>query len=181
MKGIVIYKSKYGSTRQYAKWIGKELNLPVFETDELYAVKLDSYDFVIVGSSVYMGKMLIKKWLRNNLEALWNKKIFLFVVSGTPADKKDKLDYYITASVPAEARNMCDIYFLPGKMIIKSLSLYDRLVINIGAALAKRKGAKKEVLRDYNGVKKENIVELLNAVKKFSIVKSELLLQESAR
>ena len=178
MKGIVIYKSKYGATRQYAQWIGDELKLPVFATDELNAVKLDSFDFVIAGSSVYIGKLLIKKWLKNNLEALRNKKIFLFVVSGTPADKKDKLDSYITASMPAEARNMCDIYFLPGKLIIKELSLLDRMMIKIGARLDKRTGAKKEMIRDYNGVKKENIVELLNALKKFSIVKSENLQKE---
>jgi hypothetical protein len=100
------------------------------------------------------------------------------VVSGTPADKKDKLDSYITASMPAEARNMCDIYFLPGKLIIKELSLLDRMMIKIGARLDKRTGAKKEMIRDYNGVKKENIVELLNALKKFSIVKSENLQKE---
>lgn len=179
MKGIVIYKSKYGATRQYAQWIGNELNLPVFETDELDAELLDKYHFVILGSSVYIGKMLIKKWLKNNLKTLWNKKIFLFVVSGTPVNKINKLNSYITASVPAEARNKFDIYFLPGKMIIRELSLFDLLIIKIGARLAKSKGAKKGMLSEYNEVKKENIVELLNAVKK-SIVKFETFQQEPA-
>jgi len=84
MKGVVIYRSRYGATHQYARWIGNELNLPVFETNEIDADKLNSYDFIIAGSSVYIGKILIKKWLKNNLEAIWHKKIFLFVVCGTP-------------------------------------------------------------------------------------------------
>ena len=29
MKGIIIYKGKYGATRQYADWLGKELNLQI--------------------------------------------------------------------------------------------------------------------------------------------------------
>jgi len=175
MKGIVIFKSKYGATRQYAQWIGNELSLPVFETWELDTRQIENYDFVIVGSSVYIGKMLIKKWLKNNRKVLMNKKIFLFVVSGTPVSKKDKLDSYVNASVPAEVRNMCDIYFLPGKMIIKELSWIDRLMIKMGARLAKEEEVKKGMLRGYNDVKKENIGKLINAVKTILIVKSEAL------
>ena len=29
MKGLIIFKGKYGATRQYAGWIGDELQLPV--------------------------------------------------------------------------------------------------------------------------------------------------------
>ena len=29
MKGIIIYKGKYGATAQYAQWLGEELNFPV--------------------------------------------------------------------------------------------------------------------------------------------------------
>jgi len=170
MKGIVVYQSKYGATSKYAQWIGSELHFPVFETGELDPGQLDKYDLVILGSSVYIGKLLMKKWLKNNLKELWNKKIFLFVVSGTPLNKREKLDSYINASVPAEARNMCDIYFLPGKMVIKELSLFDRFMIKMGARVAKSEAIKKAMLTDYNDVKKEHITELLNAVKRASMV-----------
>jgi menaquinone-dependent protoporphyrinogen IX oxidase len=168
MKGVVIYKSKYGATQQYAQWIGAELNLPVFETEELDGVKLNSYDFIVAGSSVYMGKMLIKKWLKENLDTLWHKKIFLFVVSGTPVDKKDKLDSYVTASVPEEVRNRMDIYFLPGKLVITELSLFDRLLIKAGARMSERKNRNKKMVNEYNNISKSYIAELTKTIRTFS-------------
>ena len=35
MKGLVIYKGKYGATEQYAMWIGQELQMPVVSSDRL--------------------------------------------------------------------------------------------------------------------------------------------------
>lgn len=173
MKGVVVYKTKYGATSQYAQWISKDLNLPFFEIDELDDGQLDNNGYIIIGSSVYVGKLLIEKWLKNNLKLLLNKKIFLFIVCGTPLNKKDKLDSYITASVPAELRNVCDIFFLPGKLKIKELSLFDHFIIKMGARLAKSKELKKIMLTDYNDIKKENINEILNAAKKIIHVKFE--------
>lgn len=83
------------------------------------------------------------------------------------------MDSYVTASVPAEVRNNFRIYFLPGKMIIKELSWFDRLMIKMGARLAKEMEVSKGMLREYNDVKKENIDDLVNGVK--AIVKSETI------
>lgn len=32
-KTVVIYKSKHGSTKKYAEWIGEELECPVLSAD----------------------------------------------------------------------------------------------------------------------------------------------------
>jgi menaquinone-dependent protoporphyrinogen IX oxidase len=168
MNGVVIYKSKYGATHQYASWIGRELQLPVFETGEMDAEKLNKYDFAIIGSSVYMGKMLIKKWLKDNLEILWHKKIFLFVVSGTLGNKKDKLEGFVTASVPEEIRNRSEIHFFPGKLIVKELSLFDRLILKAAAKMGERKEGTKKSLKDYNFIDRKNVTELVNSVKNSS-------------
>lgn len=180
MKGIVVYQSKYGATGKYAQWTGSELNFPVFEIGELDPGQLDQYDVVIFGSSVYIGKLLMKKWLKNNLKELWNKKIFLFVVSGTPLNQREKLDSYISSSIPAETRNLCDIYFLPGKMVVKELSMFDRFMLKMGARMAKSKATKKAMLTDYNDVKKEHITDILNAVIKASIIKPSIFIGRSA-
>jgi len=34
-KTVVIYKSKYGKTKQYAEWIAAELNAPLFDHTEI--------------------------------------------------------------------------------------------------------------------------------------------------
>ena len=74
MNSLVIYKSKYGATSQYAEWIAADLNLRALESEEVSNVELEDHDTLIIGSSVYIGKLLISKWLKNNLSILMEKK-----------------------------------------------------------------------------------------------------------
>ena len=100
MKGIIIYKGKYGATAQYAQWLGEELNLPVLSSENSDQVNLREYDLFIIGTSVYIGKLQIAPWLRDNLPFIRNKKIILFLVAGTPPDEKEKLESYIKSGIP---------------------------------------------------------------------------------
>jgi menaquinone-dependent protoporphyrinogen IX oxidase len=179
MKGIIIYKGKYNSTRQYAEWLAAELNMPLVLSENTGKEQLRNYDLVVLGSSVYVGKLLIKKWMTQNVAALQRKKIFLFVVCGTPPDKKEKLQKYLEVSVPGEIRNRCETYFLPGRMIMKDLSLWDRFMLKIGALLEKEPETKKEMRMEYDGVKKENLNELLKSIKKTVAAKREKLQEVS--
>lgn len=167
MNGIIVYKGKYGATRQYAQWLGHELNLPVYPSDEIQKKELSLCDFMVIGTSVYVGKLQISQWLRSNLELIRGKKIFFFQVAGTPPDQKEKLDKYIRSGVPRELRNQCEIFYYPGKMAIRELSWTDRFMLKMGARLTKDPEAKKAMLTDYNEVKQSNISHLVNAVKNF--------------
>jgi menaquinone-dependent protoporphyrinogen IX oxidase len=168
MKGLVVYRGKYGATQQYAQWLGEELNLPVAASDKIDGNGLSNYDFLVIGSSVYIGKLQISKWLKANLASLKGKKIFFFQVAATPPDQKEKLETYMRSGVPEEIRNQGEIYFYPGKMIFKQLSWKDRFLLKMGARLTKDPAEKKGMLTDFNQVKKENIRNLVNAVREFS-------------
>lgn len=171
MKGTIVYKGKYSATKQYADWMAVELNLPVSIADDIDIEQLRDYDFLVLGTPVYFGKLLLRSWLRKNLKALLGKKIFVFVVSGTPPERKQKLESYVQASVPAEIRNSSEIYFLRGRVIMKNLSLYDRFMLKIGALLTKDAREKKEMRMEFDDVKKGYLDEMLTAIKKFSTIK----------
>jgi menaquinone-dependent protoporphyrinogen IX oxidase len=175
MKGIIIYKGKYNSTRQYAEWLAADLNMPLALSENIHKEQLQNYDLVILGSPVYVGKLLIRKWMKQHVAALQRKKLFLFVVCGTPPDKKERLQKYLQVSVPGEIRNKCETYFLPGRMIMKDLSRWDRFMMKMGALLEKEPEAKKEMRMEYDGVKKENLNDLLKAIRKTIVPKSEIL------
>ena len=68
MKGLVIYKGRYGATKQYATWIAKELGLPAASADRFPVDELSKYDYFVIGSSVYIGKLEIRKWLKKNFD-----------------------------------------------------------------------------------------------------------------
>ena len=167
MKGLIVYKGRYSATRQYAKWLSEELRLPAYVSDIANEDDVDNADFVIIGSSVYIGKLQIKKWLLRNAKALSGKKLFFFMVCGTPSDKKEQLQSYIDAAVPLEIRDRVKVFVLPGRMIYKKLSTKDKFMLRMGAMLSRDAKVKKEMLTDYDAVKKENIEPLLRETKAY--------------
>ena len=165
MKGIVIYKGRYGATKQYAAWIGQELELPVASSDRFPIDQFDQYDYYIIGSSVYIGKLEIKKWLKNNSSKLVNKKVFFFQVAASPVSEKEKRESYNVACIPAELLNKAKSFFLPGRMIKRNLSWWDHFMLKMGARLAKDPVEKARMLTDFNEVKQEYITPLIITVK----------------
>jgi menaquinone-dependent protoporphyrinogen IX oxidase len=175
MNGIIVYKGKYGATRQYAQWLGHELGLPVYTSNEIQKKELSLCDFIVIGTSVYIGKLQISQWLRNNLDLIRGKKIFFFQVAGTPPDQTEKLETYIRSGVPEELRRQCEFFYYPGKMAIRELSWTDRFMLKMGARLTKDPVEKKTMLTDYNQVKQTNISSLVSAVKNFRTAKKDSL------
>lgn len=169
MKGVIIYDSKYGATRQYAEWMDEELELPVLTPDRVTAQGLLMFDFVIIGSSVYMGKLLIGEWLKQNISILQNKVLFLFIVCATPSSEKEKQEHIIEENVPALLLNGSNVFFLPGRLIKKELSWRDRLLVKIGASFEKDPVKKKAMLEDIDAVRKENLVEMIKVIRSFTL------------
>jgi menaquinone-dependent protoporphyrinogen IX oxidase len=169
MKGLVIYKGRYGATRQYAAWIGNELGLPVASADRFPKNELKKYDYFIIGSSVYIGHLEIKKWLRKNFDVLLNTKIFFFQVAASPVSDIKKRESY-NSGIPLPILNKAKIFFFPGRMIKRNLNWFDRFMLTMGARLAKDPVEKTRMLTDFNDVKKEHSLPLINAVKAFTRV-----------
>lgn len=167
MKGLVIYKGRYGATKQYAMWIGQELQLPVASADRFPVDELPKYDYFILGSSVYIGQLEIKKWLKKNYKVLLNKKIFFFQVAATPVEQIEKRESYNKTSLLPAIVKKSHIYYLAGRMIMRNLSAWDRFMLKMGARLTKNPTEKKKMLTDFNDVKKENINPLVKSVRDF--------------
>lgn len=161
MKGIVVFKGKYGATAQYAAWIAEALYLPMFDIDHEDAGQIAECDYVIIGSPVYVGKMLIKNWLRKNEAQLRDKKIFFFVVCGTTDREKEKQDVIINENIPENLVKMTEFFFLAGRVIISNLSWLDKLTVRMGALMQKDPVKKEAMRRGFDGVKRENINQLI--------------------
>ena len=167
MRGLVIYKGKYGATKQYAMWVGRELQLPVASADRFHIDELPKYDYFILGSSVYIGKLEIKDWLKKNFNVLQNKKIFFFQVAGSPVEQIEKRQSYNKASLPPSILKKAQFYYLPGRMIMRNLSGWDRFMLKMGAKLTKDPAEKKAMLTDFDHVKKEKVIPIIEGVRAF--------------
>ncbi|WP_253199588.1 flavodoxin domain-containing protein [Clostridium gasigenes] len=54
-KSVIVYKSKYGSTKVYAQWIAKKLEADIYEVNEVKVDKLLDYNNIIFGGGLYAG------------------------------------------------------------------------------------------------------------------------------
>lgn len=128
--GVLVYKSRYGSTQQYAEWIKKELRIPMIDPERLDDQILSACDFVVVGTPVYLGEMLIKEWLRQNEQRLRSKLLFLFVVCTYFSDR-EKQQTMIKDNLPDSILNTCQLHFLPGKLSFQNLSAEDARLLGL--------------------------------------------------
>ena len=114
MKGLIIYKTKYGSTEKYAKWLGEELGFDVLPVKKVKGVA--GYDTVILGSNVRMGKAGITGWINRNWSKLQDKKLAYFTSSGAlPADPL--LQKYFEAGFSDNVRQRMPYFPLNGRLI----------------------------------------------------------------
>jgi len=167
MKGLIIYKSKYGATQQYAEWISRQLRLPIADPDIISSNDLTTYDFLVIGTSVYIGKMLLRNWIKKNRTALQGKKLFLFVVCATPASQGAKQRQILESNIPQGLFRQDQVFFLPGRLRIQQLSWRDRFLLKMGARLEKDPHKKEAMLRDIDAVKSEHLNALLQAARQF--------------
>ena len=124
MKTIVIYKSKYGSTRQYARWIADEIGCEAVDAKEIKADKLSEYDNIIYGGGLYAEVIAGVTLITKNLDKLKDKKIVVFSTGITPLNYREYYDkLVIEKNFKLEMLKYIKVYNFLGKMILDELSL----------------------------------------------------------
>ena len=104
MKGLIIYKSKYGSAKQYAEWFGEGLGFEVVSLNDMKSRDIKESDCFVVGGSVYMGRVKAAKWVRDNWEGIKGKKVFFFSVGDTSPDDGKGVGEIWKVNFPDEIR-----------------------------------------------------------------------------
>ncbi len=130
MKGAILYTTKYGSTAEYASWIGDATALPVHDV-RCDDVDPEDYEFLILATPVIYYKLLITDWVQKNLSKLEDKPIVMVTVSG--AGSGPKLDAWVGDSLPAKFVAGVKHIALRGRQIPAELSWFDRAMLLIAA------------------------------------------------
>lgn len=87
-KGIILYQSKYGSTKRYAQWLQEITGFDLIETKKADIKKVMNYNMIILGGGVYASGILGFSFIKKNIDTLKNKKIVVFCVGASPYDEK---------------------------------------------------------------------------------------------
>ncbi|ASU34112.1 flavodoxin domain-containing protein [Mucilaginibacter xinganensis] len=155
MKGIIIYQGKYGATERYAQWLNESLHLSIMKAGDATPEILAGYDLIILGSSVYVGKLVMRKWLEQNLSLFTGKKLIMFIVCGTTSENKSQQQQLINNNLDPLIRNTTKVFFLPGRCIVSKLSWMDRVILKMGAMLEKEPVKKAAMNKDFDRMDKK--------------------------
>lgn len=162
MSGVIIYRSSYGSTKQYADWIHEETGFPMFDNRDK-ALDWDA-DTVIIGCPVLANKPFLLSWMKKHWDKMRDKQVILFTTSGADPASAPVRDW-IETSLPEGMKDKIKIFPLAGRFNYAQLSGMHKFMMQIGAVLFRSEDIKNQMKHPVDGVSRENLAELLLIVR----------------
>jgi len=136
MKGLIIYKSNYGSTEQYARWLSEETGYPSTALHSVETKDIADSDTVILGCPVFANRPIIAGWIEKNWKLLGDKRLVLYTTSGTyPGDPQ--LQEGFTSAFRPEAAGRIKYFPQGGRMVNSELSLLHKILMKLGRLMEK--------------------------------------------
>lgn len=92
--GIILYQSKYGATKRYAKWLQEATGFECVEVKKADIRKVQKADVIILGGGIYASGIAGLSFLKKNMELLKDKKLIVFCVGASPFEESAGKEVY---------------------------------------------------------------------------------------
>ncbi|MGI9597565.1 MAG: flavodoxin domain-containing protein [Acidimicrobiales bacterium] len=162
MNGAIFFSSKYGSTAEYAGWIGDATGLPVYSVTDSHGDPAD-YDFLVLGSPIMHYRLSIRRWLKRHAAQVLSRPTILFTVSGAPAGLK--LDGWMADSLPDSLVSHVQHVALRGRSRPEDLTRWDRITQVMGGLMNRDSQAREEELQGFDYMDKSSIGPVIDLVR----------------
>ena len=142
MKSVVVYSSKYGSTKKYAEWISDELKCDLKEKKAVSGRELGQYDVIVYGGGLYAGGVNGIDILTRNHDQLKDKKIILFTCGIADTKKQENVDHIlegISKALNDEILKNIKIFCLRGSLDYSELSLKHTMMMKMLKSMIQKK------------------------------------------
>lgn len=135
MKNIILYKSKYGNTLEYATLLKEALNFELRDLKDFKKREIKNYQTIIFGSGVYMGKMnqikKVLKWFKD-------KPVIIFACAGNLNNERDIEDIK-KANFTDDQLKMHHFFYLPGGVDFTKLKGLMKSMVNFFIRMIEKK------------------------------------------
>lgn len=145
-KTLVVYSSKYGSSKKYAEYIAEQLQADICEFKKDTLPSLESYDTIIYGAGLYAGTVNGSAFFRTHQKTLADKNCIVFTCGLTnplPESNREYMRAVVLKMLPAELHEHTEIFHFGG-CLPKKLGVLHKLMIAGLVAALKRKAEPNE-------------------------------------
>jgi len=166
MNGAVLYRSKYGSTGQYAKWLSEALQVSLINVKEARSIDLTQHDYLVFCSPVYYGKLLISGFIKKNRSLLKGKRVYLLVVSGMDEKAKDDIQNMLNANFDQKFSDYYIKWFYSGgRMELEKLGFFTKFLIKKLAKMVKDEKEKAKLQNGYDYIDRKKLNALIEQIR----------------
>ena len=130
MNTVVIYKSKTGFAKKYAEWIAKDLSADIFDISKITINKLNKYDTIIYGGSLYAVGINGVKLITNNIDKLRDKKLIVFSTGVSPLTENGINEVRNKNFTPDQQKHI-KFFYLRGGFNYNNLTPFDKILMTL--------------------------------------------------
>jgi menaquinone-dependent protoporphyrinogen IX oxidase len=130
MKTLVVYWSKTGFVKKYAKWIAEELAADLISGKEIKGEKLKDYDQFIFGGSLYAVGINGADFIKKNITELESKKTAVFA-TGASSATKEVIEEVKNKNFTKEEQQYFHFFYLRGGFNFDKLGFKDKLLMKM--------------------------------------------------
>ncbi|MBU1144981.1 MAG: flavodoxin domain-containing protein [Firmicutes bacterium] len=129
-KTVVLYRSKTGFARQYAKWISQDLHCDMFDAFKIKYEDLDKYHIIIYGAGLYAKGINGLKKMKKKFALLKDKNIIVFA-TGATLDQEEDIKNIQKSNFTEKEINTLKFFYLRGGFDYKRLSLKNKFMMTL--------------------------------------------------
>ncbi len=165
MKGMVIFCSRYGSTREYAEAIAEKLSWEAISYKDVKIKMLNDAEAVVLASNVRVGKMKIAKWAESKNSILGSKCKAVIAVGGTETEKQEYYLEIVEKNFSFLNLKKEQIFGLGGRQIMSEMKGLDSFLFKMMDKMMKDSPEKKEMMQEVDHVDFKHIEAIVNYLK----------------
>ena len=131
---LVLYKSKYGSTKQYAEWIAADLSADLYEASSFSSGSWEDYSTIVYCGGIYANNINGVKTIIKNQAKLSGKKIIIVACGlSNPNNKElfERIENGLYRKLPQTIKDGVNFFLLRGGVTYSELRFFDDKVLKM--------------------------------------------------
>lgn len=143
-KIALIYKSKTGFTKNYAKIIADNIDCKTIEFTKANPMLISDFKTVVFGTRAHAGMIDSYKKMKNIFDKSNAENLIVFVTGAMPNSAKETINTFWKNNLSEEEINTIPHFYMQGGLCYEKMGILDKLMMKAASYMIKNKKDKVE-------------------------------------